>query len=59
MVLDPAAEQLLAPPGVMIWEICWLSEDSGYGGGGTAPLDTDDNWRIPGQAAVVLVPRRP
>ena len=56
--LDPAPEPLLAPPSGMIWEICWSSEDPGYGGSGTAPLDTDDNWRIPGQAAVVLAPRR-
>jgi maltooligosyltrehalose trehalohydrolase len=57
--LDPAPEPLLAPPGGTIWEIRWSSEDPAYGGGGTAPLDTDDNWRIPGQAAVVLAPRRP
>jgi maltooligosyltrehalose trehalohydrolase len=57
--LDPAPEPLLAPPSSTIWEIRWSSEDPGYGGSGTAPLDTDDNWRIPGQAAVVLAPRRP
>ena len=57
--LDPAPEPLLAPPPGMIWDIGWSSEDRAYGGIGTAPLDTDANWRIPGQTTVLLVPRRP
>lgn len=53
--LDPAPEPLLAPPREGIrWETLWSSEDPCYGGVGTPPLDTEDNWRIPGEAAVVL-----
>ena len=55
--LDPAPEPLLAPSCGTTWEIRWSSEDPTYGGMGTAPLDTDENWRIPGQAAFVLAPR--
>ena len=57
--LDPAPEPLLAPPFEKRWGILWSSEDLLYGGGGTAPLDTEDNWRIPGESAVVLSPRMP
>jgi maltooligosyltrehalose trehalohydrolase len=54
---SPAPEPLLAPPAGHRWTIRWSSEDGRYGGCGTAPLDTDgDNWRIPGEAAIVLVP---
>jgi len=54
--LNPAPEPLLAPPDDAQWEILWSSDDVKYGGCGTPPLDTDDNWRIPGEAAVVLQP---
>ncbi len=54
--LDIAPEPLLAPPEGCLWECEWSSEDPRYGGGGTAPLETADNWRIPGHAAVVLRP---
>lgn len=54
--LDPAPEPLLAPPGGTRWENHWSSEDPAYGGCGTAPLDGEQNWRIPGQAAVLLRP---
>ncbi|HET9532905.1 MAG TPA: DUF3459 domain-containing protein, partial [Blastocatellia bacterium] len=54
--LDPAPEPLLAPPENMQWETLWSSEDPRYGGSGTPPLDTEENWRIPGRAAVVLKP---
>jgi len=37
----------------------WSSEDTPYGGCGTAPLETADNWRIPGHAAVVMRPVEP
>jgi maltooligosyltrehalose trehalohydrolase len=53
---DPAPEPLLAPPERMRWEILWCSEDPCYGGSGTPPLETEGNWRIPGEAAVVLTP---
>jgi maltooligosyltrehalose trehalohydrolase len=54
--LNPAPEPLLAPPENRSWKILWSSEDVRYGGCGTAPLDTEDNWQIPGHAAVVLDP---
>jgi maltooligosyltrehalose trehalohydrolase len=59
--LDPAPEPLLAPPADCEWTILWSSEDPKYGGTGTPPLDTpppgsNDNWRIPGHAAVLLKP---
>lgn len=54
--LDPAPEPLLAPPTTANWRVLWSSEDPRYGGAGTPPLDTEDNWRIPGEAAVVLAP---
>jgi len=54
--LDPAPEPLLAPSQGRLWEVLWSSEDLRYGGCGTAPPDGPDNWRIPGHAAVVLIP---
>ena len=54
--LDPAPEPLLAPPAGALWETLWSSESVAYGGCGTAPLDTEENWRIPGHAAVALKP---
>jgi maltooligosyltrehalose trehalohydrolase len=54
---SPAPEPLLAPPKGERWATLWSSEDARYGGAGTAPLDTDEEgWRIPGHAAVVLIP---
>jgi len=56
--LHPAPEPLLAPPEGCRWEVLWSSEDPRYGGNGTPPVDTaDDNWHLPGHAAVVLAPR--
>jgi maltooligosyltrehalose trehalohydrolase len=57
--LDPAPEPLLAPPAGKEWHLAWSSEAIEYGGCGTAPLDTDENWRIPGEAAVILKPGAP
>jgi maltooligosyltrehalose trehalohydrolase len=51
---DPAPEPLLAPPAGAAWAILWSSESPDYGGTGTSPLEQEDGWRIPGQAAVVL-----
>ncbi len=56
--VDPAPEPLLAPPEGCDWELLWLSEDPVYGGNGAAPLESEENWRIPGGAAAVLCPRR-
>jgi len=54
--LDPAPEPLLAPPDGMTWQTLWSSEDPRYGGAGTPRLDSEDNWRIPGHAAIALHP---
>jgi maltooligosyltrehalose trehalohydrolase len=54
--LSPAPEPLLAPPTDAHWVKLWSSDDPQYGGCGTAALDTEENWRIPGQAAVLLKP---
>jgi len=53
---NPAPEPLLAPPLGHEWSLLWSSEDPKYGGNGTPPLDTEQNWRIPGWAAVLLKP---
>jgi maltooligosyltrehalose trehalohydrolase len=57
LLLESVPEPLLAPPANARWEILWSSEDPAYGGAGTPPLDTDNGWRIPGQATVVLCAR--
>jgi maltooligosyltrehalose trehalohydrolase len=54
---NPAPEPLLAPPAGMLWQPIWSSEDIRYGGDGTPPLETRENWRILGEAAVLLAPR--
>jgi maltooligosyltrehalose trehalohydrolase len=54
--LDPAPEPLLAPPEGCIWRVTLSTEHPRYGGSGSYAPDTSDNWRIPGQAAVALVP---
>lgn len=55
---NPAPEPLLAPPEGCEWSILWSSEEVAYGGSGTAALDADDNWCIPGEAAVALQPHK-
>ncbi len=54
--LNPSPEPLLAPPSGTHWDELWSSDAARYGGCGTAPLDINENWRIPGHAAVVLCP---
>jgi maltooligosyltrehalose trehalohydrolase len=54
--LDPAPEPLLAPPEGQRWTVLWSSQALRYGGNGTPPLEGDFNWRIPGEAAVLLAP---
>lgn len=56
--LDPAPEPLLAPVEGTQWELKWSSEDVAYGGGGTPAPDSEENWRVPAHAAVVMVPKR-
>lgn len=55
--LSPAPEPLLAPIEGSSWKVVWSSEDPRYGGCGTPPLDMNGNWRILGNAAVVLAPK--
>jgi maltooligosyltrehalose trehalohydrolase len=52
IVPDP----LLAPPDGCAWSVELSTEAARYGGGGTGPVETDDGWRIPGHAALVLRP---
>lgn len=54
--LRSAPEPLLAPPLQHEWTIIWSSESPRYGGRGTAELDSEENWWIPGHAAVALKP---
>ena len=54
--LYPSPEPLLAPPSGMRWELQWSSEDYAYGGCGTAQPESEENWRLPGEAAIVLHP---
>jgi maltooligosyltrehalose trehalohydrolase len=57
LILRPVPEPLLAPPaGCSAWQTLWSSESPSYGGAGTAEVETEDGWRIPGNAAVVLQP---
>lgn len=59
LYLSPSPEPLLAPVRDGAWRVIWSSEDPKYGGLGTFPPDAEDNWRIPGNAAVVLSSREP
>ncbi len=54
--LNPAPEPLLAPPLSKRWVTLWSTDDAAYGGCGTAALETEDGWKIPGYSAVVLHP---
>ena len=40
------------------WTVIWSSEDPRYGGCGTPPLETEENWRIPGTARAARRSRR-
>jgi maltooligosyltrehalose trehalohydrolase len=52
--LDPAPEPLLAPIAGGAWELIFSTEDPRYGGSSTAPVESDENWRIPARSALVL-----
>jgi maltooligosyltrehalose trehalohydrolase len=54
--LDPAPEPLLAPPEGQRWQLAWSSEDPIYGGNGTPPIESEENWNVPADSAVLLVP---
>jgi maltooligosyltrehalose trehalohydrolase len=52
--LVPMPEPLLAPPLGFEWETLWSSESERYGGPGTVPVATQDNWTLPAESAVAL-----
>ncbi|MDT5262349.1 MAG: maltooligosyltrehalose trehalohydrolase [Acidobacteriota bacterium] len=54
--LNPAPEPLLAPPAETVWTLLWSSEDWRYGGAGTPPPETKNNWCLPGHSALVMTP---
>jgi maltooligosyltrehalose trehalohydrolase len=56
--LKSVPEPLVVSPAGHDWKIKWSSENPCYGGAGTAPLEMENGggWRIPGHAALVLVP---
>jgi maltooligosyltrehalose trehalohydrolase len=54
--LEAAPEPLLAPPAGRGWRVLWSSEAPRYGTGGTSPPETDANWKLPGESALVLAP---
>lgn len=54
--LGPAPEPLLAPLEGRGWEITWSSESPRYGGHGTAPLQEEGCWTLPGHCALVIGP---
>jgi maltooligosyltrehalose trehalohydrolase len=54
--LIPAREPLIAPPLDARWRLAWSSEAPEYDGQGTADLDTDEAWTIPGGCALVFTP---
>jgi maltooligosyltrehalose trehalohydrolase len=56
LALGSVPEPLLAPPFGQRWRTLWSSEDPRYGGDGMAPVETDEGFRCPGRAAVVLEP---
>jgi maltooligosyltrehalose trehalohydrolase len=55
--LDPAPEPLLAPLQGCTWEVMWSSENLRYGGSGMPAIYSEENWRLPGRAAILLRPQ--
>jgi maltooligosyltrehalose trehalohydrolase len=53
---EPAPEPLLAPLEGGGWEIQWSSESPLYGGNSTPPIETDANWIVPAESALLLRP---
>jgi maltooligosyltrehalose trehalohydrolase len=54
--LSPSPEPLLGPPKDSEWVLLWSSESVKYGGHGTAPVNPDAQWRLPGEAALLFGP---
>jgi maltooligosyltrehalose trehalohydrolase len=55
----PCPEPLLAPPADSDWVLTWSSEAPRYGGQGTAPVNTEGQWRMPGECALLLTALEP
>jgi maltooligosyltrehalose trehalohydrolase len=53
-VLHPASEPLLAPPSNCKWETLWTSESPRYGGSGSAPVATTEQWFLPAESMAAL-----
>jgi maltooligosyltrehalose trehalohydrolase len=53
-LLEPMPEPLLAAPLGFEWTTLWSSDSDRYGGPGTTPLATQDNWTLPREAAITL-----
>jgi maltooligosyltrehalose trehalohydrolase len=49
----PIADPMLAPPPGRRWTRLWSSDEPFYGGPGTPSFD-NENWRVPGHAALVF-----
>jgi maltooligosyltrehalose trehalohydrolase len=54
--LESAPEPLIAPPADKVWKVSWSTEEPRYGGCGSAPLETEGKWIIPGETTLILVP---
>ncbi len=52
--LESMPEPLLAPPLGARWRLIWSSEAVAYGGVGALPFRPEENWVIPGEAAIVI-----
>jgi maltooligosyltrehalose trehalohydrolase len=52
--LDPAPEPLLASPPGTRWVVICSTEDPKYGGYGTYPPESEDNWRLPGNSCIAM-----
>jgi maltooligosyltrehalose trehalohydrolase len=52
--LASAPEPLLAPPRGAGWAVICSTEDPKYGGYGTFPPESRDNWRLPGNSCIAL-----
>jgi maltooligosyltrehalose trehalohydrolase len=52
------SDPIFAPPSGHAWQVAWHSEHPDYGGRGMPPYENENPWRLPGQAALVLVPAR-
>ncbi len=53
---NPAREALIAPPWNARWRLAWSSEAPEYDGQGTAAIDTEAIWTIPGGCALLFTP---